>query len=109
MADEKKFELYRVEESLDELDEGIKNLTTVIEQQKKLLEVISNSGEENVKYFEKFTEDLKSGIEKYESNVAELTKRKDMIKDILKLAREDSNIEKVLYNFIVALGIDALK
>lgn len=106
---ENKKSIYRVIETRDDMDKGIDNCKDVIEQQKKLIEVIESSSEENKEYFKDFVEQIKETISRYEEQVKTLSERKESLSNIIAKAKADPALEELLYDFICALGIDQLK
>ena len=103
----KEFKLYRVEESKDELEKGIENIKKVNEQQELLIKIIKSSPDADK--LKEFVEELEKTVTKTSEQIATLSDRHVMLIDIINKARENSEIDDLLYKFIVALGIDALK
>lgn len=93
----------KIYELRDSMVESIKTSDKIVSEQKALAEVIKNS-EFNDKLSD-YVKELESNEDKYNENKVILTKRVELLNEVIKSYEEDNELQSVLSNLLYALGV----
>ena len=93
----------KIYEIRDSMMESIETSDKIVSEQEALAEVIKDS-----KFKDKlqdYVKELEANKDKYNENKVILTKRIDLLNEVIKSYEEDNNLESVLSNLLYALGV----
>lgn len=101
--------LYRIEEMQEGIDFSITNITKIISQQKRLIDMISTAihddDEEERKPYEEFCNSTEEEIKNLEDQKSKLIFKKSLIEEVIKRCREDSEQSKTISILSEAIGL----
>ena len=93
----------KIYEIRDSMMESIETSDKIVSEQEALAEVIKDS-----KFKDKlqdYVKELEANKDKYNENKVILTKRIDLLNEVIKSYEEDNGLESVLSNLLYALGV----
>lgn len=93
----------KIYEIRDSMMESIETSDKIVSEQEALAEVIKDS-----KFKDKlqdYVKELEGNKDKYNENKVILTKRIDLLNEVIKSYEEDNNLAPVLSNLLYALGV----
>lgn len=97
----------KIYEIRDSMMESIETSDKIVSEQEALAEVIKDS-----KFKDKlqdYVKELEANKDKYNENKVILTKRIDLLNEVIKSYEEDNNLASVLSNLLYALGVVELE
>lgn len=93
----------KIYEIRDSMVESIESSDKIVSEQKALAEVIKNS--EFKDKLSDYVKELESNEDKYNKNKVILTKRVELLNEVIKSYEEDNELQSVLSNLLYALGV----
>lgn len=93
----------KIYELRDSMAESIESSDKIVSEQKALAEVIKNS--EFKDKLADYVKELESNEDKYNKNKVILTKRVELLNEVIKSYEEDNELQSVLSNLLYALGV----
>lgn len=96
---------YRFEEMKESMEESLKNLILVIEQQEKLNELINNSSDEYKEYFKNFIEDTNKQLDVLKQQKVKLFANIEILKQIIERIKADSEQAKTISMLATLLNL----
>lgn len=93
----------KIYEIRDSMMESIETSDKLVSEQEALAEVIKNS--EFKDKLQDYVKELEGNKDKYNENKVILTKRIDLLNEVIKSYEEDNNLASVLSNLLYALGV----
>ena len=93
----------KIYEIRDSMMESIETSDKIVSEQEALAEVIKNS--EFKDKLQDYVKELEGNKDKYNENKVILTKRIDLLNEVIKSYEEDNNLAPVLSNLLYALGV----
>lgn len=93
----------KIYEIRDSMMESIETSDKLVSEQEALAEVIKNS--EFKDKLQDYVKELEANKDKYNENKVILTKRIDLLNEVIKSYEEDNNLAPVLSNLLYALGV----
>lgn len=93
----------KIYEIRDSMMESIETSDKIVSEQEALAEVIKNS--EFKDKLQDYVKELEGNKDKYNENKVILTKRIDLLNEVIKSYEEDNNLASVLSNLLYALGV----
>ena len=93
----------KIYEIRDSMMESIETSDKIVSEQEALAEVIKNS--EFKDKLQDYVKELEANKDKYNENKVILTKRIDLLNEVIKSYEEDNNLAPVLSNLLYALGV----
>ena len=93
----------KIYEIRDSMMESIETSDKIVSEQEALAEVIKNS--EFKDKLQDYVKELQDNKDKYNENKIILTKRIDLLNEVIKSYEEDNNLASVLSNLLYALGV----
>lgn len=101
-AEEEKDDVYRLDEMTDEMEQSILNVKKVLENQKQLVDYVAKA-ENNM--FEALVNELNMSNSNLEEQVSTMTKRHDLLVEVVETCRNDENVKDVVNKLLSALGV----
>lgn len=99
---EEKDDVYRLDEMTDEMEQSILNVKKVLENQKQLVDYVAKA-ENNM--FEALVNELNMSNSNLEEQVSTMTKRHDLLVEVVETCRNDENVKDVVNKLLSALGV----
>ena len=96
---------YRFEEMKESMEESLKNLILVMEQQEKLNELINNSSDEDKEYFKDFIEDTNKQLDVLKQQKVKLFANIEILKQIIERIKADSEQAKTISMLATLLNL----
>ena len=96
---------YRFEEMKESMEECLKNLILVMEQQEKLNELINNSSDEDKEYFKDFIEDTNKQLDVLKQQKVKLFANIEILKQIIERIKADSEQAKTISMLATLLNL----
>ena len=93
----------KIYEIRDSMMESIETSDKIVSEQEALSEVIKNS--EFKDKLQDYVKELEANKDKYNENKVILTKRIDLLNEVIKSYEEDNELAPVLSNLLYALGV----
>ena len=93
----------KIYEIRDSMMESIETSDKIVSEQEDLAEVIKNS--EFKDKLQDYVKELEGNKDKYNENKVILTKRIDLLNEVIKSYEEDNELAPVLSNLLYALGV----
>lgn len=93
----------KIYEIRDSMMESIETSDKIVSEQEALAEVIKNS--EFKDKLQDYVKELEANKDKYNGNKVILTKRIDLLNEVIKSYEEDNELAPVLSNLLYALGV----
>ena len=93
----------KIYEIRDSLKKSIETSDKIVSEQEALAEVIKNS--EFKDKLQDYVKELEGNKDKYNENKVILTKRIDLLNEVIKSYEEDNELAPVLSNLLYALGV----
>ena len=93
----------KIYEIRDSMMESIETSDKIVSEQEALAEVIKNS--EFKDKLQDYVKELEGNKDKYNENKVILTKRIDLLNEVIKSYEEDNELASVLSNLLYALGV----
>lgn len=93
----------KIYEIRDSMMESIETSDKIVSEQEALAEVIKDS--EFKDKLQDYVKELEGNKDKYNENKVILTKRIDLLNEVIKSYEEDNNLASVLSNLLYALGV----
>lgn len=93
----------KIYEIRDSMMESIETSDKLVSEQEALAEVIKNS--EFKDKLQDYVKELEGNKDKYNENKVILTKRIDLLNEVIKSYEEDNELAPVLSNLLYALGV----
>lgn len=93
----------KIYEIRDSMMESIETSDKLVSEQEALAEVIKNS--EFKDKLQDYVKELEANKDKYNENKVILTKRIDLLNEVIKSYEEDNELAPVLSNLLYALGV----
>lgn len=93
----------KIYEIRDSMMESIETSDKIVSEQEALAEVIKNS--EFKDKLQDYVKELEGNKDKYNENKVILTKRIDLLNEVIKSYEEDNELAPVLSNLLYALGV----
>ena len=93
----------KIYEIRDSMMESIETSDKIVSEQEALAEVIKNS--EFKDKLQDYVKELEGNKDKYNENKVILTKRIDLLNEVIESYEEDNNLASVLSNLLYALGV----
>ena len=93
----------KIYEIRDSMMESIETSDKIVSEQEALAEVIKDSKFKDT--LQDYVKELEANKDKYNENKVILTKRIDLLNEVIKSYEEDNNLESVLSNLLYALGV----
>ena len=93
----------KIYEIRDSMMESIETSDKIVSEQEALAEVIKNS--EFKDKLQDYVKELEANKDKYNENKVILTKRIDLLNEVIKSYEEDNSLGSVLSNLLYALGV----
>ena len=93
----------KIYEIRDSMMESIETSDKLVSEQEALAEVIKNS--EFKDKLQDYVKELEGNKDKYNENKVILTKRIDLLNEVIKSYEEDNNLASPLSNLLYALGV----
>lgn len=93
----------KIYEIRDSMMESIETSDKLVSEQEALAEVIKNS--EFKDKLQDYVKELEGNKDKYNENKVILTKRIDLLNEVIKSYEENNNLAPVLSNLLYALGV----
>lgn len=93
----------KIYEIRDSMMESIETSDKIVSEQEALAEVIKNS--EFKDKLQDYVKELEANKDKYNENKVILTKRIDLLNEVIKSYEEDNELAPVLSNLLYALGV----
>ena len=93
----------KIYEIRDSMMESIETSDKIVSEQEALAEVIKNS--EYKDKLQDYVKELEGNKDKYNENKVILTKRIDLLNEVIKSYEEDNELAPVLSNLLYALGV----
>ena len=93
----------KIYEIRDSMMESIETSDKIVSEQEALAEVIKNS--EFKDKLQDYVKELEGNKDKYNENKVILTKRIDLLNEVIKSYEEDNKLAPVLSNLLYALGV----
>ena len=93
----------KIYEIRDSMMESIETSDKIVSEQEALAEVIKNS--EFKDKLQDYVKELQDNKDKYNENKIILTKRIDLLNEVIKSYEEDNELAPVLSNLLYALGV----
>lgn len=93
----------KIYEIRDSMMESIETSDKIVSEQEALAEVIKDS--EFKDKLQDYVKELEANKDKYNENKVILTKRIDLLNEVIKSYEEDNNLASVLSNLLYALGV----
>ena len=93
----------KIYEIRDSMMESIETSDKIVSEQEALAEVIKDS--EFKDKLQDYVKELEANKAKYNENKVILTKRIDLLNEVIKSYEEDNNLASVLSNLLYALGV----
>lgn len=101
-VEEEKDDVYRLDEMTDEMEQSILNVKKVLENQKQLVDYVAKA-ENNM--FEALVNELNMSNSNLEEQVSTMTKRHDLLVEVVETCRNDENVKDVVNKLLSALGV----
>lgn len=95
--------LTRLEEMKDSMEESLRNIDKVMEQQQMLIDVVESS--DKAENFKDFCEQLKSQIEDLKSQKSTLLHRKDLLESLLYESKKLETSKLTIIKLLDLFGI----
>lgn len=96
-------QVYRLDEMADAMDQSIENAKHVAKEQAALIRVINKS--EEAKNFVEFVKAEEQQIEEMNNQITTLSIRSGLLREIVKICKDDEKISKVVSMTLKALGV----
>ena len=93
----------KIYEIRDSMMESIETSDKIVSEQEALAEVIKNS--EFKDKLQDYVKELEGNKDKYNENKVILTKRIDLLNEVIKSYEEDNELAPVLSNLLYAIGV----
>lgn len=91
---------YKLIELKDSMDEAIKNVMSVIDQQEELYKVINVSDKKE--FFENFINEMSKNTENLKNQATAMSKRLDYLENVLNNLNDDNR--EIIYELLLAIG-----
>lgn len=91
---------YKLIELKDSMDEAIKNIISVIDQQEELYKVINVSDKKE--FFENFINEMSKNTENLKNQATTMSKRLDYLENVLNNLND--NNREIIYELLLAIG-----
>lgn len=100
---------YRFEEMVDGMEASMTNISQIISQQKKLVDIISTAtddyDEEEKKPFDELCKSTETQVKNLETQMSTLAVKKSLIEEVIKRCKEDSEHSKTISILAKGLGL----
>ena len=96
---------YRFEEMKESMEESLKNLILVMEQQERLNKLINNSSDEDKEYFKDFIEDTNKQLDVLKQQKVKLFANIEILKQIIERIKADSEQAKTISMLATLLNL----
>lgn len=90
--------IYKFEEISDSIADSISKVSTVVDQQKKLVAVLSKD-KDTAAFFKDFIDEISKSTKQYETQLVELKQKKENIDLIVSIARSNEDVLKIVNLF----------
>ena len=97
--------IYRFEEMKESMEESLKNLILVMEQQERLNKLINNSSDEDKEYFKDFIEDTNKQLDVLKQQKVKLFANIEILKQIIERIKGDSEQAKTISMLATLLNL----